>query len=142
MSTASSTTEGTGSADTRLSPAQSNDELKSPPSPERRVSERQHVDVDYFAKEGDEPLRTKLTRTATQFSTHPQDPLGDDYDFAADLQDVLRKNDRAGVLRREVGVSFQNLTVQGDGSGLAFGPSMGDILAGPARLPAKIKASR
>lgn len=85
-------------------------------------------------------LEQKLTRTTT---THTQDlKNGEEFDLATYLKHVLRKSEKQGILRREIGVVFEGLTVHGNGSGLEYGPSMGEILAGPLRLPAKIKASR
>jgi hypothetical protein len=124
------------------SSSSASDETKKQPIDHQlgRSNTRTSVDVNHFVQ--DESIYKTLTRTATHLSTHSQDPEAEEYDFAAHLQHVLRKSEENGILRRETGVSWQDLTVKGDGSGLEFGPSMGDIFAAPARIPGKIAAAR
>jgi ATP-binding cassette subfamily G (WHITE) protein 2 (SNQ2) len=105
----------------------------SPPATLVRV-ETHHEPLNFFDAGGN--LRQSLSRTATQ------DPTADGFDFKKHLAHVLKKQDREGVLRRELGVTFEGVKVTGDGSGVAYGPSMGEILTGPSRIGSAIKAAR
>lgn len=118
------------------------EQLKKQPLPLGRITTRTSVDINHFVRDDDLNVYKKLTRTATHQSTHTQDPTDDNYNFTLHLQHVLRKSEEQGILRRETGVSFQGLTVSGNGSGLAYAPSMGDIVALPARLPGIIASAR
>lgn len=109
------------------------------PSPIARVATR-HEDLDFFDNTGD--LQRHLSRTASRFSLKTQDPAGEDFDYKTHLQYVLRKSDANGVLRRNLGVTFEDLHVTGDGSGLAYGPTVGSIFTGVLRIGSAIKASR
>lgn len=105
-----------------------------------RSTDKSTVAPDFFDKS--HQLAQQLSRTQSRYSTKTQDPAADDFDLASHLRLILAKKDSKGILRRAIGVSFENLSVIGDGSGLAYAPTMGDILAAPGRLPAKIKAAR
>lgn len=101
-----------------------------------------HEDFDYFDKEGLAALSTKLSRTASRFSTTTQDPESDEFDYTKALIHTFRKQEKNGVIQRELGVTFEGLAVQGDGSGIAYGPSMGEILTGVTRIASAIKSMR
>ena len=101
-----------------------------------------HEDLDFFDKGAHQELARRLTRTSIRLSTRTQDPTAADFDYKTHLTHLFRKEEKEGVLRRELGVSFNHLKVTGDGSGLAYGPSMGEILTGPSRIGSAIKAMR
>ncbi|KAL8280941.1 hypothetical protein RQP46_006620 [Phenoliferia psychrophenolica] len=121
---------------------------KSSPSPDETRKAHPtttHPDLDFFDQGGD--LQRTLSRSATRNSvmtTATQDPLAEDgqFDYKSHLQHALRKGDREGVLQRELGVAFADLTVTGDGSGIAYGPTVGAILTGITRIGSAVKASR
>jgi len=71
-----------------------------------------------------------------------QDPFQDDFDFEKHLKQILRKVDDKGVATREVGVTFKDLTVTGEGSGLAYNTSLSGSLTAITRLPKAIAALR
>lgn len=101
-----------------------------------------HEDLDFFDKAGHQELARRLSRFSTRRSTHTQDPAAEEFDYKQHLTHLLRKEEKEGVLRRELGVSFENLKVTGDGSGLSIGPSMGELLTGVTRIGSAIKAMR
>ncbi|GAA5913660.1 hypothetical protein JCM5296_007276 [Sporobolomyces johnsonii] len=101
-----------------------------------------NVPVDFFS-ESDGDLRRTLSRQESRWSTKTQhDVFADDFDFEAHLKHLLRKVDRDGVKRREIGVTFKDLRVVGEGSGLTYGPSLTGALTGITRLPAAIASLR
>lgn len=94
--------------------------------------ETEHVSLKHFDNEGHDELSRRLSRTqsrASAFSTHTQvspsslsnvfrlltialqDPTAEDFDYEQHLRHVLRKGEREGVLRRELGVAFKDLKV-------------------------------
>ncbi|KAI5479965.1 hypothetical protein MNV49_002255 [Pseudohyphozyma bogoriensis] len=104
-----------------------------PPNTLHKVeSRRDQVPTDFFDSEG---LARRLSRTYSTLSTHTQDPSSEDFSYEKHLRHIIRKSDKEGVLRRELGVQFKDLKVTGDGSGI-------EILTGPSRIPAAIKSSR
>ncbi|GAA5839263.1 hypothetical protein JCM11251_006022 [Rhodosporidiobolus azoricus] len=107
----------------------------------RTTSRRSRHDVNYFSPDGE--LQRSVSRQQTgNTSLYTQDPLGDDFDFEKHLKHLLRKADKNGVKMRDLGVTFKNLTVTGQGSGLAHGQSLtGAIMAIPS-IPTKIAAAR
>ena len=105
----------------------------------------QHEELDFFDKPGHEELARRLSRTASRVSAtsaRTQDPMADDFDYRTHLEYMLRKEGCSGVLRRELGVLFRDLKVTGDGSGIAYGPSMSEILTGVSRIGSAIKSMR
>lgn len=66
-----------------------------------RTVSHKSVPVTYFA--GDGELQREVTRQDTGISTHTQDPNADDFDFEQHLRHILRKADKEGVKRRDLG---------------------------------------
>lgn len=66
-----------------------------------RTVSHKSVPVTYFA--GDGELQRQVTRQETGISTHTQDPNADDFDFEQHLRHILRKADKEGVKRRDLG---------------------------------------
>ena len=58
------------------------------------------------------------------------------------MQHILRKADKNGVNRRDLGVTFKNLTVKGEGSGISYGSSLTGALKSIPALPKTLKAAR
>lgn len=115
------------------------------PDAATRSTTKQDVPLDFFDKPGTEELSRRLSRTVsnnTTTSTRTQDPTAEDFDYKTHLRHTLRRGEKEGVLHRELGVSFEHLTVTGDGSGLAYAPTLGEILTAPARIVSTIKAGR
>ena len=138
-------TESISSSETAAVSPGSDVNKSDPPSPGKlkRHPTTEHPDLDHFDKGGD--LQRTLSRVATRNSTRTtatQDPTAEGFDYKTHLQHALRKGDREGVLHRELGVAFADLTVTGDGSGLAYGPTVGAILTGITRLGAALRATR
>lgn len=109
----------------------------------------QHVDLHHFDREGHQELsrqvsrRQSISRTTSHASTWTQDPInGEDFNYEVYLKHVLKKSDEQGIPRRDVGVVFKNLTVNGTGSGLDYASDIGGILSTPARLGSIIKSLR
>ncbi|GAA5925123.1 hypothetical protein JCM10213_000539 [Rhodosporidiobolus nylandii] len=110
----------------------------------RTVSrETRHEDINFFSPGGE--LQEAVSRSRTGQSngtTHTQDPLAEDFDFEKHLKHLLRKADKNGVKLRELGVAFKDLTVAGEGSGLAYGQSVTGALEAIPSLPTKLAAAR
>ena len=107
---------------------------------EKRSTAHQSVDLDFFDKVGSNELSRRLSRTQsslTNASFHTQDPISDDFDYKQHLRAVLRRGEKEGIINRELGVSFEGLRVTGEGNGLAYGPSMGEIGYGITHMFAK-----
>jgi hypothetical protein len=136
MARSSLSSDETRAATTPAEPAQDKIAEASTHGPTR------HEDLDFFDKAGHEELSRRLSRTQSRLSTHTQDPAAADFDYEQHLKHILRKGEKNGVLRRDLGVAFQDLKVAGDGSGLAYGPTVGEIVTGVTRIGAAIKAAR
>ena len=63
-----------------------------------RTVSHKSIPVTYFA--GDGELQRQVTRQETGISTHPN---ADDFDFEQHLRHILRKADKEGVKRRNLG---------------------------------------
>ncbi|GAA5921798.1 hypothetical protein JCM3775_001825 [Rhodotorula graminis] len=112
-----------------------------------------HEDIAYFDPSGElqrsvsrqqtDPLPSSATCSAnSQWSTATQDATADDFDFEKHLKHILRKADKNGVNRRDLGVTFKNLTVKGEGSGISYGSSLTGTLKSIPALPQTLKAAR
>ncbi|GAA5983374.1 hypothetical protein JCM10908_000258 [Rhodotorula pacifica] len=104
-----------------------------------RTVSHKAVPVEYFAGTGE--LQRQVSRQNTAISTHTQDPNADDFDFEKHLRHILRKADQEGVKRRDLGVTFKDLTVKGTGSGISYGASLTGTIASLPGLPKAIKAA-
>ncbi|KAM0754754.1 putative SNQ2-ABC transporter [Meredithblackwellia eburnea MCA 4105] len=128
--------------DNNNSPSSNNKEGTSPNDPKDFSDGKPvPVPVDFFDENRGE-LQRSLSRTASRLSTYTQNPAEAGFDYKMHLQHVLRKSEREGHLRREVGVTFKDLTVSGVGSGFGYAPSMGEILSALPRLPSTIQSMR
>lgn len=134
------------SDETRISPAaqpstfaKGHDEVFGS-APTRVPTNRSKTRLDHFSQDGE--LQRTISRQESRYSTHTQDPFGDDFDFEKHLKHILRKVDNEGIATREIGVTFKELNVQGEGSGLAYGPSLTGALSGLSRLPKAIASMR
>lgn len=113
-----------------------------PHSPDRSTTQSK-VPLNYFDKEGSSDLSRRLSRTQSSLSTasfRTQDPTGDNFEYKQHLRAILRRGEKAGIVNRELGVSFEGLRVTGAGNGLAYGPSMGEIGYGITHAFAKKSA--
>ncbi|GAA5915070.1 hypothetical protein JCM6882_006773, partial [Rhodosporidiobolus microsporus] len=100
-----------------------------------------HENLGYFSPDGE--LQRSLSRQQSgNTSLHTQDPLADNFDFEKHLKHLLRKADKNGVKMRDLGVTFKNLTVAGEGSGLAYGQSITGAIQAIPSIPTKIAAAR
>ncbi|GAA5967234.1 hypothetical protein JCM3765_001744 [Sporobolomyces pararoseus] len=103
-------------------------------------SNRSKTRLDYFSPDGE--LQRTVSRQESRFSNTTQDPFQDGFDFEKHLKQILRKVDDKGVATRQLGVTFKDLTVTGEGSGLAYNTSLGGMLTAVTRLPKAIAALR
>ncbi|TNY24740.1 putative SNQ2-ABC transporter [Rhodotorula diobovata] len=114
------------------------------PKVERTISRQaRHEDIAFFSPDGD--LQRSVSRQQTgnsHWSTATQDVMADDFDFEKHLKHILRKADKNGVSRRDLGVTFKGLTVKGEGSGISYGSSLTGALKSIPALPKTIKAAR
>lgn len=100
----------------------------------------QHPDLNYF-ESSDKDLHKTLSRTASRLTTVTQDPHGD-FDYKTHLRHVLKKTNAEGIQTRELGFVLDSVTVQGDGSGIAYGETVGSLITGAVRIIQRIKLAR
>ncbi|BGP40430.1 ATP-binding cassette transporter snq2 [Rhodotorula kratochvilovae] len=139
-----SSSDGTQVSDAPIQPnTTKNDDA---PALGRTVSRQtRHEDIRFFSPDGElhrTVSRQQSSGANSHWSTATQDPTADDFDFEKHLKHILRKADKNGVVRRDLGVTFRGLTVKGEGSGISYGPSLTGALRSIPSLPTKIKASR
>lgn len=84
-----------------------------------------------------ETLSREMSRASTRGQPLTVNP--DDFDLYQLLQRLLRRASTDGIKLREVGVTFENISVYGVDQSVAFLPTVSDILKGPVGA---IKAAR
>ncbi|SCZ91970.1 BZ3500_MvSof-1268-A1-R1_Chr5-3g08254 [Microbotryum saponariae] len=109
---------------------------------QRTTTATRHEQFNYFDREGAAELERRLSRIQSSYSTTTQDPTAEDFDFETHLKHLIRKADSQGLQRREIGVTFKDLHVTGEGSGLSYGDTLGSLLSAPLRLGSMIKSMR
>lgn len=77
--------------------------------------------------------RSSLYRVATG-QKGPDDGFGGDFDLTEYLQDVMPQAQAAGIKRRNLGVVWENLEVQGEGIGAQFAGTFADPFIGISNL--------
>ncbi|GAA6001439.1 uncharacterized protein JCM10292_006254 [Rhodotorula paludigena] len=112
----------------------------------RTVSRKaKHEPIAYFDGDGElqrEVSRQQSSGARSQSTVGTQDPMDDDFDFEKHLKHILRKADKNGVQRRDLGVTFKDLTVLGEGSGVSYGPSLTGAIKSIPALPKMIAQAR
>ncbi|GAA6016702.1 hypothetical protein JCM11491_000212 [Sporobolomyces phaffii] len=101
---------------------------------------RSKTRLDHFSPDGE--LQRTVSRQESRLTTTTQDPFQEDFDFEKHLKQILRKVDDKGVATRQLGVTFKDLTVTGEGSGLAYNTSLVGGLTAITRLPKAIASLR
>ncbi|KAJ7168526.1 pleiotropic drug resistance ABC transporter [Mycena filopes] len=112
----------------------SNDPSRSPPTRHRRTGSVSHVDVDFFDPQGVQGLRRTVTGISERSARRQPKPESLDSDLTLspgdgpfDLEKTLRLED-AEIVRRELGVVFQDLRVVGLGASASYQPTLGSTL--------------
>ncbi|GAA6060988.1 hypothetical protein JCM10212_000674 [Sporobolomyces blumeae] len=145
----SASSDSSSDAETRISPTApastmtKHDQVfgsTAPTSETTAPNNKSKTRLDHFSPDGE--LQRTVSRQESRFSTHTQDPMADDFDFEKHLKHILRKVDDEGIATREIGVTFKDLNVQGEGSGLAYGPSLTGAFSAIGRLPKTIASLR
>ncbi|KAF9336983.1 hypothetical protein BG006_006647 [Podila minutissima] len=77
--------------------------------------------------------RSSLYRIATG-EKGPDDGFGGDFDLTEYLQDVMPRAEEAGIKRRNLGVVWENLEVQGEGLGAQYLTTFADPFIGLSNL--------
>ncbi|KAF8149941.1 pleiotropic drug resistance ABC transporter [Crassisporium funariophilum] len=124
---------------------------------QRRDPTASHVDVDFFDPGGVRQLRRTLTRMSSMAegghlepddveqttSVSSNDTLTTDgpFNFEKTLKSLVKKKEEAGVMTRELGVQWENLTVVGLGSTAAYQETFGSLL-NPLSIIEKIRTLR
>ncbi|KAJ8294266.1 Brefeldin A resistance protein [Rhodotorula toruloides] len=108
------------------------------PNLQRTIS--RDVPVNYFSPDGD--LQRTLSRQQSGWSTHTQDPNADDFDYEKHVRHLLRRAEESGIKQRDLGVTFKDLTVTGEGSGILYGASLTGLVRAIPALPKTIAAMR
>ncbi|KAH8987621.1 ABC-2 type transporter-domain-containing protein [Lactarius akahatsu] len=113
-----------------------------------------HVPVGYFDEEGVGQLRRTLTHLSesalgpgtpgTVLSESCETlsvPATGPFDFEKTLRTIMKRQDRAGIHSRELGVMFKDLRVVGLGAAASYQPTFGSLF-NPKVILEKIQASR
>ncbi|KAF5330166.1 hypothetical protein D9611_010635 [Ephemerocybe angulata] len=118
--------------------------------PKRRMSTASKVSVSFFDPEGMQELQRTLTnRTATRpesiaESIDSQDTLTvdpDNFDLERTIRNSLRRQDKAEVKPRQLGVAFRDLEVLGVGASSSFQPTLGSLF-NPCAIAEGIRNAR
>jgi ATP-binding cassette subfamily G (WHITE) protein 2 (SNQ2) len=82
-------------------------------------------------------LHRQLSRIETgrtgRTSASAYNPKSDNFELERYLKQVFREREEAGLLAREATVVFEDLCVDGVGSGVNFGETVGSIFGAPLR---------
>ena len=79
-------------------------------------------------------LTRQLSRHLSRSNTSLVNPESDNFQLEAFLKQIFREADQHGIEDRETNVVFENLSVEGVGSGVTFGETVGSVLATPFTL--------
>ncbi|GAA5975740.1 hypothetical protein JCM11641_005856 [Rhodosporidiobolus odoratus] len=141
-SASGSSSDGTRTAE--LTPPMAGKSHKDAAPLSRTISRQtRHEDINFFSPDGQLQREVSRQQTSrTNQTTHTQDPTADDFDFEQHLKHLLKKAGRENVKMRELGVTFKNLTVAGQGSGLAYGQSITGTFQSIPSLPKTLAAAR
>ncbi|RDB27092.1 Brefeldin A resistance protein [Hypsizygus marmoreus] len=109
-----------------------------------------HVDVDFFDPEGVHHLNRTLSQMSApvkelQRTTTPTSDLtlttDGPFDFEKTLRTIVKKQEEADIMTRELGVLFEDLRVVGLGSSASYQPTLGSVL-NPLSIIDKIQKMR
>ncbi|KAI9464144.1 ABC-2 type transporter-domain-containing protein [Lactarius psammicola] len=131
-----------------LPPASEDAQVIRPPSPivpqittPHGNSSHSRVSVGYFDREGVNQLRSTLTHLSGSRTETLSVPATGPFDFEKVLRTIMKKQDRAGIQSRELGVMFKDLRVVGLGATTSYQPTFGSFF-NPNVIVEKVQALR
>lgn len=133
-----SSTTRTATTPTEINNQKNNNFSELPPPVSSKAN---HPGYDFFDTSGTAELSQRLSRTQTNPSQDPTNPTGT-FNYEVYLKNLLRKTQENSIQSRTLGVTFEGLEVQGSGSGIAYGSTVGSLLTGALRIGETIRSLR
>jgi len=86
-------------------------------------------------------LSRHISRTSTAHTNYGSEinPESESFELEPFLRSIFRKGNESGLQRRETNVVFENLCVEGIGSGVTFGDTVGSIFLKPIEMLKNIR---